>query len=96
MIVASLLLHWKSLYPEALFFSLIYLITIHGVYFEFLLFSLEKACVCAHICMYMTQNTNYAFIHLAAMIALQLVVLSPQDIKKNHPRTVFLQPQLVS
>lgn len=29
------------------------------------------------------------FIHLAAITSLQSVVLSPQDLKKNYPRTVF-------
>ena len=52
-------------------------------------------CVCTHIYIHMRQSTDYAFIHLAAITSLQSVVLSPQVIKKNYPRTVLLQLQLV-
>lgn len=57
-------------------------------------------CVCVfvfiHMFIFLRQSVDYTFIHLAAITSLQPVILSPQDMKKNYLRTVFLQLQLVS
>lgn len=51
-------------------------------------------CLCVGI--YLRQSMGDTFLHLAAITSLLSVVLSPQDIKKNDPRTVLLKAQLVS